>query len=815
MINLPHSWNDKDVLDDEPGYYRGIGWYKKNLYVDSSFANKNIFLHFEGVNQEASVFVNGKLAGIHLGGYTAFSIEITSLVHLGKENAIAIKVDNRHNPSIPPLSADFTFYGGIYRDVYLIAIEKVHFNLSDHGSMGVFINTPEVSKEAASVLVKAYITNSNQSEQKLQLVNLIKDANNKLVASLTKSIKIKPGGTLAVTSGPIIYKNPKLWSPSDPYLYTVVTQILSPDGKILIDEVVNPLGFRLFKFDANNGFYLNGEPLKLVGVNRHQDYYGIANALSNEMHLQDMQLIKDMGANFVRLAHYPHDPYVYNLCDKLGLIVWAEIPIVNDITVSDDFFNNCKNMQVEMVKQQYNHPSIVMWGYMNEIYGGLSWGDSKKVSDSSKMEVMKKTVDLAKEIDSLTRAEDPSRVTAMAIHGSNKYLESGIANVPQVLGLNLYFGWYSGVFEDFGKYVDNYHKSLPDKPLIISEYGAGSYLPLHSYNPVRYDHSMEWQELFIESHYKQIMERQYIAGSAQWNFVDFVAESRGDFTPHYNNKGIVTSTRKPKSIYWFYKASLTDGPLVKFAINGWTNRVGIASEGNELYSNEKFKIYSNADEVSLYDNGKLIGTKNVVSSTVVFDLAMNSGKHQLLAKGTKSGWGYECIDLANIDIKVLGKLNAENFSSLAVNIGSNCWFIDPESNNIWVPEKKYSKGSYGWVSQNDELSETLRIGKHIAGSGKDPIFQTSRSNLSAFRFDVADGFYEVEILFVYPQNNTAFDILVNGVLAYKFTEAVQKQIAITKKISVKAEAGQGVEIQLKPIKGAPYLNGVKITKQGY
>ncbi|MDP4239124.1 MAG: glycoside hydrolase family 2 TIM barrel-domain containing protein [Bacteroidota bacterium] len=811
-VNLPHTWNDNDVMDDDPGYYRGIGWYRKNLFLAKSYENKQVYLYFEGVNQETSVYVNGRLAGSHWGGYTAFSIDISSFVQFGAENLVAIKVDNKYNASIPPLSADFSFYGGIYRDVNLIITEKTHFDLSDHGSMGVFIKTPTVTENRANVLINAAVTNNSGKIEKLVWINTVRDANRNLIATSSKNITIKAGETLKLEADKMECKNPNLWSPENPYLYSVTTQLLTSDKKTVLDEVVNPLGFRWFSFDANTGFSLNGKHLKLIGANRHQDYYAMGNALPDEMHVRDMQLLKDMGANFVRLAHYPHNPVVYQACDRLGLIVWAEIPIVNDITPTKTFADVCKNMQTELIRQQFNHPSILMWGYMNEVFGGLYWGDNKNMSDEQRRTRMIKTVQLAKELDSLSRVQDPSRVTVMAIDKNLKYDEFGMSSIPQVLGFNLYCGWYYDEFPDFGKYIDMHHKMLPDKPFIISEYGAGSYQPLHSYQPIRYDHSMEWQEMFIESYYRQIMERPFISGASQWNFVDFVADMRGDYTPHYNNKGILTSTRQKKSIYWFYQASLTKEPVVKFALNGWTNRIGLAASLNDNFSTEHIKVYTNADKIDLFDNGKLLGTKVPVNSTAVFDVPMNDGTHQLVAKGNKTGWKYECADEADITMKVLGKKLDKDFSRLAVNLGSTCWFTDPESNYMWIPDKPYEKGGYGWLTADTCTAGRSTLSNHVPGSGKDPIFQTMRTNISGFKFDVPDGNYELEILFVYPFENTAFDIFANNRLVFNFDESKQIQMAVTKKIAIKAEGGKGVEISLKPIKGKAFLNGVNLTK---
>lgn len=811
-INIPHTWNDKDVLDDEPGYFRGEGWYRKLIFIKNSDNNKQIFLNFEGVNQEATVFVNGSLACSHLGGYTAFTAEITPYLKFGDTNVIAIKVNNKFNPFIPPLSADFSFYGGIYRDVNLIVTEKLHFDLSNHGSKGVFVNISDVSDKSASVVIKTKLINSYNRYKKFIWLNKLIDKNGVELSTTSKTIVLKAGESVELASNTIVCKNPDLWSPSTPTLYTVMSQLISLETKNIIDEVVSSVGFRWFSFDSNNGFTLNGSPMKLVGANRHQDFFEKGNALADEIHIRDIQLLKEMGANFVRLAHYPHNQAVYDACDKLGLIVWAEIPIVNAITINNDFTSVCKNMQKELIRQQFNHPSILMWGYMNEVLASMFSAENLKKSSAERNYQMTKTAELAKIIDSLTRTEDPSRVTVMAIDKRNEYAEFGIDTIPQVLGFNLYQGWYYDEIDDFGKYLDEYHHKLSNKPFLISEYGAGSFQPLHTYKPLLYDHSMEGQEQFIESYYRQIMERSYLSGAAQWNFVDFVAEMRGDYTPHYNNKGILTANREKKSIYWFYQANLSNKPVVKFAVNGWTTRQNFAKSETQSFSVELIKVYSNADSVSLYDNGKVVQTKAPVNCTAVFELKMTDGTHQLVAKGKKNSWQNEIVDVVDISIKVLKPKFDAHFKTLSVNLGSNCWFTDPESNTVWMPDQPYRHGSYGWLQTDSLHAYRSVISNHIQGSNKDAIFQTRQNNISGYKFDVPNGIYELELFYIYPQKNTEFDIYINGVLALNYKNLKDITMACTKRVIVKAENGKGVSICLMPINGETFLNGLRLTK---
>ena len=315
-VRLPHTWNVEDTLDDTPGYYRGVGWYRRKMHLEPQLQGKSLFLYFEGANQVANVYVNGRHAGRHAGGYTAFTFEITELVHfdLPQGNSIAVKVDNSHNKDIPPLNADFNFYGGLYRDVWLIAVNPIHITLLDNGSSGVQIATPEVSAEQASVQLRGTIVNSTNHERQIEVANTIVDAKGRSVVVQNSAFRTSAKGMASFEE---IFRvaRPQLWSPDQPYVYTVHTAVRV--GGRIVDEVVSPLGFRWFEFDSQRGFFLNGKHLKLRGTNRHQDYAGMGNAVPDPLQTRDLEIIKDTGFNFVRLAHYPQDPSVLEAADRL------------------------------------------------------------------------------------------------------------------------------------------------------------------------------------------------------------------------------------------------------------------------------------------------------------------------------------------------------------------------------------------------------------------------------------------------------------------------------------------------------------------
>ncbi|HMJ08596.1 MAG TPA: glycoside hydrolase family 2 TIM barrel-domain containing protein, partial [Pyrinomonadaceae bacterium] len=365
-VNVPHTWNNKDAFDEMPGYRRGASWYRRDLPIGREFAGKSLWLYFEGSNQVTEVYINGRLIGRHIGGYTAFNFDITDAVDIGKTNLLAVRVDNGFNTDIPPLTADFNMYGGIYRDVRLNAADKLHFKIDDLASSGIQISTPVLSAASGRVLIRGQVSNKTGRARNIDIESRVIDPANRTIAIAAATLSVPADAESAFENSTRPIAHPRLWSPDDPYLYTVET-IIRENGRI-VDSVSEPLGFRWFKFDADNGFFLNGKPLKLRGTNRHQDYKGLGNALSNRLHVRDMELIKDTGFNFVRLAHYPQDPAVLRAADRLGILLWEEIPIVNYITDSKAFADNSAVMLREMIRQHRNHPSVIMWGYMNEIF---------------------------------------------------------------------------------------------------------------------------------------------------------------------------------------------------------------------------------------------------------------------------------------------------------------------------------------------------------------------------------------------------------------------------------------------------------------
>jgi beta-galactosidase len=838
-VNIPHTWNAIDVTDDEPGYYRGTGWYQKDIFIPSSFKDKDVYIYFEGASQVAEVFINGKSVGTHIGGYNFFSFPITDAIKLDQSNTFSIKVNNKHNEDIPPLSADFTFYGGIYRDVYLVAINKVHFNMDNYASKGVFISTPNVSNQEASVMIKGALTNNNKASQNLIVYSQIFDADGKKIAEKTDKIKNANQPNQDFQQNFATIKNPNLWSPESPYLYRVLSQIKDVKTGNVLDEVSNSLGFRWFSFDADKGFFLNGNHIKLIGTNRHQDFKGLGNALPDALHVRDMQLLKEMGGNFLRISHYPQDPEILEACDRLGILTSVEIPIVNAITESPAFADNCKMMMTEMIRQNYNHPSIIIWAYMNEVLLRPRYDKGSEKQEN----YFKAIAKLAQEIEDLTRKEDPSRYTMIPCHGAlDLYVRVGLTEIPKIVGWNLYQGWYSGKIEDFAGYLDKSHKEIPTKPMIITEYGADVDPHISNPNPIRFDKSQEHSNLYHQFYLKAMLERPFVAGSAIWNLADFNSEQRTDTDPHTNNKGIMTTDREPKDQYYFYQSHLIKTTFIKVGSRLRNLRSGISDSETALVHHEMVEIYSNQPEVSLKVNGNVMSSVKTDFNIAKFNVAFKDGINQLEAVTFVDG--KEVVDFAEIKYIIIPqklKSNLKEFSELNVSLGDPRFYMDKTLQQVWLPEQAYSAGSWGYIGgdifkMKNSGRQSFGTDKNILETDYDAIYATQREDIKQFKLDVPDGKYELTLHFAellsdkekeglaYNLGNAAendkltersFNVYVNGLKVIDqlgTKNELVPEVAYATKISVNVKNGTGLTIDFEKLKGKPILNGLQLRR---
>ena len=543
-VDLPHTWNAQDALSGKIDYKRGIGNYEKNLFIRPEWKGKRLFIRFEGVNNIADVFINRRHIGEHRGGYGAFIFEITGKVEYGKENSILVRVNNGEQLDIMPLVGDFNFYGGIYRDVHLLITDETCISPLDYASPGVRLIQDSVSHRYAKVRAIVDLSNGSSGNQEVELNVRLLDGQ-RVVKEGTKNVNLS-GNEVMQQELTFEIDQPHLWNGrQDPFLYQAEVTLFR-NGQ-MVDRVTQPLGLRFYRIDPDKGFFLNRKHLPLQGVCRHQDRSEVGNALRPQHHEEDVALMLEMGVNAVRLAHYPQATYFYDLMDKNGIIVWAEIPFVGPGGYNDKGFvdlpafrANGKEQLKELIRQHYNHPSICVWGLFNEL---TELGDNP--------------VEYIKELNVLAHQEDTTRPTTSA---SNQMGDLNF--ITDAIAWNRYDGWYGGTPADLGKWLDRMHKDHPKICIAISEYGAGASIyhqqdSLVKTVPTSWWHPENWQTYYHIENWKTISSRPYVWGSFVWNMFDFGAAHRteGD-RPGINDKGLVTFDRKVrKDAFYFYKAN--------------------------------------------------------------------------------------------------------------------------------------------------------------------------------------------------------------------------------------------------------------------
>ena len=543
-VDLPHTWNAQDALSGKIDYKRGIGNYEKNLFIRPEWKGKRLFIRFEGVNNIADVFINRRHIGEHRGGYGAFIFEITGKVEYGKENSILVRVNNGEQLDIMPLVGDFNFYGGIYRDVHLLITDETCISPLDYAFPGVRLIQDSVSHRYAKVRAIVDLSNGSSGNQEVELNVRLLDGQ-RVVKEGTKNVNLS-GNEVMQQELTFEIDQPHLWNGrQDPFLYQAEVTLFR-NGQ-MVDRVTQPLGLRFYRIDPDKGFFLNGKHLPLQGVCRHQDRSEVGNALRPQHHEEDVALMLEMGVNAVRLAHYPQATYFYDLMDKNGIIVWAEIPFVGPGGYNDKGFvdlpafrANGKEQLKELIRQHYNHPSICVWGLFNEL---TELGDNP--------------VEYIKKLNVLAHQEDTTRPTTSA---SNQMGDLNF--ITDAIAWNRYDGWYGGTPADLGKWLDRMHKDHPKICIAISEYGAGASIyhqqdSLVKTVPTSWWHPENWQTYYHIENWKTISSRPYVWGSFVWNMFDFGAAHRteGD-RPGINDKGLVTFDRKVrKDAFYFYKAN--------------------------------------------------------------------------------------------------------------------------------------------------------------------------------------------------------------------------------------------------------------------
>ncbi len=599
-VNLPHSWNAIDGQDGGNDYHRGTCYYAKDIQKMDLPTADRYYLEINGANSSAEVYLNGKKLASHDGGYSTWRVDITD--SLQDENLLAIAVDNAPNDRVYPQVADFTFYGGLYRDVNILCVNESHFDLDYYGGPGIKV-TPIVNGPNADVELELFVTNLKEGQY---IQYTVYDAQeNEIVNAVSDSLKVN-----------FTIENAHLWhGRKDPYLYTVAAHLVQ--GSEILDTVSTRFGCRSYVIDPERGFILNGEAYPLRGVSRHQDRWGIGNALLPEHHIEDMDLICEVGATTIRLAHYQHDQFFYDLCDQRGMVIWAEIPYISHHMPTGR--ENTVSQMKELIVQNYNHPSIVVWGLSNEI-------TMKGASDPDLLENHRILNDLCHDWDK-------TRPTTMAVV-SPCGIDEDYVHIPDTVSYNHYFGWYGGDTSMNGPWFDNFHKNYPNQPIGCSEYGCEA-LDWHTSTPQQGDYTEEYQAYYHEELIKQLFTRPFMWATHVWNMFDFGADARNEGGENgQNHKGLVTFDRKyKKDSFYAYKAWLSDEPFVHLCGKRYIDRVEDVT---------KVTVYSNQKSVELFANGVSLGIKEAADHFFYFDVPNVGTTHLVAVSGELKDEGFIC-----------------------------------------------------------------------------------------------------------------------------------------------------------------------------
>ena len=589
-VDLPHTWNARDGQDGGNDYWRGTCIYRTHFAAPQfNTASHQVWIQFDGVNASAHVVLNGSPVCNHDGGYSTFRANITEL--LRDENELTVEVDNSKNDRVYPQKADFTFYGGIYRDVSLMVVSKNHFTLDYFGGPGIRI-TPTVQGTDASVQVTTW--HDGEGEVSIELLDAA-------------------GNTVATGKGPDITLtifNAHLWNGvKDPYLYSCKARLVV-NGTVE-DETTTRFGVRSFKVDPKKGFFLNGKSYPLHGVSRHQDRKGLGNAITREMHDEDMALIKEIGANTIRLAHYQHDQYFYDLCDEVGMVVWAEIPYISEHMPNGR--ENTISQMKELIIQNYNHASIVCWGVSNEIT--ISTKNNRDMRDNHH------------QLNDLCHEMDKTRLTTLACYAMCGPFNRS-AHITDMVSWNLYLGWYVPGFILNDLWMGFFHLCFPNRPFGYSEYGAEGMPNLHSTHPHRGDHTEEYQAKYHEYMLRCFKRHPWMWATHVWNMFDFAADARDQGgEPGMNHKGLVTFDRKTKKdSFYLYKAWWSDEAFVHICSKRFVERTG---------STATVKVYSNQSTVALYVNGNKVG-EQTGEHVFTFKVPLNGELHIQAVAGDRT-----------------------------------------------------------------------------------------------------------------------------------------------------------------------------------
>jgi beta-galactosidase len=766
-IELPHTWNrignegtERSTLSNN---VQGVGWYRLHFKPPQVAAVSRYFLQFDAVGAIADVWLNGRYLGKHAGAFSRFRFDASSSIKPLGDNVLVVKADNsRPQPgastqNVIPLSGDFFVFGGIYRKVSLIVTRPTHVDLLDFGGPGLYAHALDIDATGATVQLSGRVANDLKNPRPITVEFAIEDADGGVVASTSLKSTAAPGSIEMQTR--LHVEHPRLWEGAkNPYLYRSVMVIRSDTGKIL-DRVSQPLGFRTVKFDSDRGFFLNGEHMFMKGASMHQDRPVKGWAISDADQRQDFDLLQDLGANAVRLAHYQHDQYSYELADSRGIVVWAEIPLVNKVSFDGSPANpaltaNARQQLTELVRQNYNHPSIVVWSLGNET--DLTATQIKGPS---------RPTDLLRTLNELAKREDPSRATTLADccevgiaphvgRGAAVEAREPVVGIADTVGYNRYFGWYTGQFSDFGVMLDEAHARHAGLPISVSEYGAGAALTQHTddseggpINPHGRPHPEEYQGWFHEKSWAILKPREYLWGVFIWNLFDFSSDSRneGDLTD-INEKGLVSYDRKiRKDAYYFYRANWSTAPTLHLVGRRYIDRA---------YAVVDIKAYSNAAQAHLFLNGKEIGVSPCFSGICLWrSVQLCQGTNELIAKAQIDG------------VAITDSLNWSLYHSdrvVSIKAGDIAGYVSKDG-------RRFGSDTYfaGGTAHGVNSPDTAPPDRITVLADDERLYDSFREGEFSYRVPLPKGRYRVELKFEEPtvsgRGERVFDVTANDV----------------------------------------------------
>jgi beta-galactosidase len=827
-VSVPHTWNRVGYYKDAPESHintaqnvvptQGVGWYKLVFTPPVNVADLESFLQFDGASRIATVWLNGILLGTHRGGFSRFRLDSTAALKLDQENTLTVKVDNTKpalgssTADVLPLTGDFFVYGGLYRPVSLVFTRKIHLDLMDYGSSGVYAKTTSIGSGGAQVQVRARVRNDSEQSGTVELRTSLVDAQGHLAGQQEQSVTVAPTSVEErIVNVAVVH--PHLWQGvQDPYLYLLVAEVVDkPSG--LVDRVSIPFGIRQIRFDADKGLFLNGKHVAVHGVGYHQDREGKGWATDRADVAEDVATMREMGVTGIRLTHYQHGQPIHDLADRDGIVVWDEIPLVSQWTLGDNLQpttalrENARQQLRELIAQDFNHPSVVTWSIGNEI----DFGNSIPAFVGNKTGALPDPLPLLKELNELAHELDPSRPTTLATCCEGiRYAPDTVvpitAAVTDLSGANRYFGWYYGKPSDLGPHLDGLHHTRPSQPMAVTEYGAGGAISLHSDNALGGPESRnrpqaeEYQSYIHEQNWFTMRSKPYLWGTFLWNSFDFGSTTRNEGNARdINTKGIVTYDHKyRKDAYYFYKANWTTTPTVHINSSLYTERA---------YRITEVRVYSNAPKTTLKLNGKLIGVLADCPNRICTwnSVALSPGENNIVATGLfpkgdvaeKVQWHLSEASAKNTNIDC-GALVAG--ASAGKRFGSDTYFVGGTAEMISGPRV--------WGRAPVPIA--------IAGTSSPEVASTYRTGTFSYRIPVADGSHSVVLTFVEPTlhaGDRVFSVLANGqkVVSNLDVSAAAGGALTTYEQRFEVTARDGMVIlEFRPTKGDAIVSAIEV-----